>query len=196
MLHCTQSGAQTRLSGSVSTTLAQTETSVPCKCAICGYENGITDDFTKWPDIPGLHTVFYPVTKDGKPTGEVLNLICARCLGNANTMRLFVKAMMSGVQITDHAVSRFIERTAADIPDKQTGRVAVLRAFSKARKIRFQRGYMVRRIMSNDFTEADYYWGSDLVFVVTRAEPQTIVTVEKLWGKSLNRDFFLADGAD
>ena len=166
---------------------------MPCKCSICGYEKGITEDFSKWPDIPGFNAELYPVTKDGKPTGEVLNFICARCLRHANTMRVFVKTMMSGVQVTDHAVGRFIERTSADISDKQTGKIAVLRAFSKARKIRFRTGYMVTRIINNDFKAADYYWVSDLVFVVTRDKPQTIVTVEKLWGKGLNNDFFFED---
>jgi hypothetical protein len=169
---------------------------MPCKCAICGYEKEITDDFTKWPEIPGLRAEFYPVTKGGKPNAEVLSFICARCLKNANTMRIFVKTMMSGVQVSDHAVQRFIERTNAEISNKTTGRVAVLRAYSKARRIRFRSGYMVTRLISNDFSETDYYWVSDLVFVVTKRKPQTIVTVEKLWGKSLNKDFFYADEAE
>ena len=108
-------------------------------------------------------------------------------------MRTFVKTMMSGVQVSKHAMSRFIARTGAEIADERTAMIAVLRAFSKARRIRFKDGYMVSRIISNQFTEADYYWVSDLVFVVTRQKPRTIVTVEKLWGKSLNRDFFLLD---
>ena len=122
---------------------------MPCKCAICGYEKAVTEDFFKWSDIPGLTTEFYPVTKGGKPTGEVLNFICARCLQHANIMRVFVKTMMSGVQVTDHAVSRFIERTGADISDKQTAKIALIRAFSKARKIRFRSNYMVSRIINS-----------------------------------------------
>jgi hypothetical protein len=48
---------------------------MPCKCAICGYEKGVTEDFIKWPDIPEFKSELYPVTKDGKPTGEFLNFI-------------------------------------------------------------------------------------------------------------------------
>ena len=166
---------------------------MPCKCAICGYEKGLTEDFSKWPEIPNLRPELYPVTKRGKPSGDVLNFICARCLHDANTMRVFVKTMMSGIQITDHAVIRFIARTDADISDKQTGRIAVLRAFSKARKIRFKDEYMVTRILNNSFKGVDYFWVSDLVFVVTKDKPQTMVTVEKLWGKALNKDFFFTD---
>jgi len=169
---------------------------MPCKCAICGYEKAVTKDFLKWRDIPGLTTEFYPVTKGGKPTNEVLNFICARCLKHANTMRVFVKTMMSGIQVTDHAVSRFLERTGADISDKQTAKIALIRTFSKARKIRFRPAYIVSRIINNNFKAACYYWVSDLVFVVTEEEPQTIVTVEKLWGKDLNKDFFFADRND
>lgn len=163
---------------------------MPCKCAICGYEKEITGNFIKWSEIPGLYPEFYPITKGGKPTGEILNFICARCLSNANKMRVFVKTIMSGVQVSDHAVHRFIERTKADIADMETGRVAVLRAFSKARKIRYRSGYMITRIINHDFNEVDYYWINELVFVVTKRKPRTIVTIEKLWGKQLNTDFF------
>ncbi|HCE42867.1 MAG TPA: hypothetical protein DET40_04915 [Lentisphaeria bacterium] len=167
---------------------------MPCKCVLCGYEKkGLTSDFTKWPEIPGFNTEFYPVTKNGKPDGEVLGLICARCLNHADSMRVYVKAMMSGVQVTRHAVIRFIERSGSAIPDEQTGRVAVIKAFSKSRRIRFRTEFMVTRLINNDFQDVDYYWVSDLVFVVTRLKPRTIVTVEKLWGKGLNKDFFLVE---
>ena len=167
-----------------------------CKCAICGYERGITEDFSKWPDIPGLQTVFYPVTKFGKPDSEVLNFICARCLKNAISMRVYVKTLMSGVIVSDHAVLRYIERIGADINDKSAGRVAVLRAFSKSRKIRFRDDIMKMRTMNNDNNEMDYYWVSDIIFVVSKSQPRTIVTIEKLWKKSLNKDFFYADEID
>ena len=47
--------------------------------------------------------------------------------------------------------------------------------------------------MNNDFKTTDYYWVSDLVFVVSDVKPHTILTVEKLWGKRLNKDFFYVD---
>jgi len=166
---------------------------MPCKCAICGYEKGITEDFMKWPDIPGLKTEFYPVTRGGKPNTELLNFICARCLQDANNMRVFIKTLMSGVVVTKHAINRFIERSGSDIRDEQVGRLAILKAFSKARKIRFRPGFMIARIIQNDFKETEYYWVSDLVFVATCENPKAIVTVEKLWGKSLNKDFFYVD---
>jgi hypothetical protein len=166
-----------------------------CKCAICGYERGITEDFNKWPDIPGLQTVFYPVTKFGKPDSEVLNFICARCLKNAISMRVYVKTLMSGVIVSEHAVLRYIERINSGIRDKSTGRVAVLRAFSKARKIRFSEDIMMMRTKNNDYNEMEYYWNNDIIFVVSKSQPRTIVTVEKLWKKSLNKDFFYADEA-
>ena len=167
-----------------------------CKCAICGYSKGITDDFNKWPDIPGLQTMFYPVTKGGKPDSEVLNFICARCLRSANAMRVFVKTLMSGVIISEHAVLRYIERINPHIQDKSTGNVAVLRAFSKARKIRFRDDIMRMRTINNDYNEMDYFWVSDTIFVVSKSQPQTIVTVEKLWRNSLNKEFFYADATD
>jgi len=152
----------------------------------------ITKDFTRWPDIPGMRAGLYPVTRNGRPDGQLNGFICSRCLKNANSMRVFIKTIMAGVQVTDHAALRFIERVTSGI-DIETARVAVLRAFSKARKIRFKDEYMFRRFWNNNFEEADYYWNSDLVFVTTRKEPKTILSVEKLWGKSLNKDFFLAD---
>jgi len=166
---------------------------MPCKCAICGYQKGVTEDFMKWPDIPGLKTELYPVTKSGKPETELLNFICARCLRNANAMRVFMKTLMSGVIVTDHAISRVIKRTGSDVRDEQVARIAILKSFSKARRIRFNPEFMIRRIMNNDFKTADYYWVSDLVFVVSDVKPHTILTVEKLWGKRLNKDFFYVD---
>lgn len=166
---------------------------MPCKCAICGYEKGITEEFMKWPDIPNLKTEFYPVTKGGKPNSKLLNFICARCLRDANDMRMFIKTFMSGVVVSKHAIKRFIERTAPDIRDEQAGRIAILKAFSKARRIRFRPGFMIARIIDNDFKEAAYYWVSDIVFVVASGKPKTIVTIEKLWGKNLNKDFFFVD---
>jgi hypothetical protein len=164
-----------------------------CKCAVCGYQKAITEDYTKWPYIPGFRPELYPVTRNGRPDGQLQGFICARCLKSANSMRVFIRTIMTGAQVTDHAVSRYIERSAKDISDFQAGRMAVLKAFSKARKIRFKDDYMFRRVMNNNCNEAEYYWNSDLVFVTTRKEPKTILSVEKLWGKSLNKDFFLSD---
>lgn len=147
----------------------------------------------KWPDIPNIETELYPVTRGGKPNKELLNFICARCLRDANNMRVFIKTLMRGVVVTKHAINRFIERTGSDIRDEQVGRIAVIKAFSKARRIHFRPGFMLMRIMNNDFKAADYYWVNDLVFVVIGEKPQAIVTVEKLWGKSLNKDFFFLD---
>lgn len=166
-----------------------------CKCAICGYKKAVTEDFTKWPDIPGLRPELYPVTNNGRPEGQLHGFICARCLINANSMRVFIKTIMAGVHVTDHAALRFIERVTSDI-DIETARVAVLRAFSKARKIRFKDEYMFRRFWNNNFEEADYYWISDFVLVATKKEPKTIMSVEKLQGKALNKDFFLVNEGD
>jgi hypothetical protein len=164
-----------------------------CKCAICGYENSYTSDFNKWHAIPNFITEFYPVTKGGKPDGEVLNFICGHCLKSANSMRFYIKTVVAGVVVSKHAVERFISRTKADIEDENVARLAVLRAFSKSRKIIFKQSYTVIRIIKNRFIKADYYWVAGLIFVVAGDNPKTIVTVEKLSGKRLNKDYFYAD---
>jgi len=176
--------------------ISPTENVMACKCAVCGTEREIPEDFMKWPEIPGFKLDIYPITENAKPTGKILSFVCARCLRKANKMRTLMKGIMSGVEVSDHAVSRYIERTKSDISDTQTGKIAVLRAFSKARKIRFRSQHMLNRLANHDFAEADYYWLNELVFVVGRREPRAIVTVEKLWGKKLNEDFFLDEDED
>ncbi|MBU2964926.1 hypothetical protein Q4508_15235 [Amphritea sp. 2_MG-2023] len=164
---------------------------MPCHCKICGFEKPVTSNFKRWPGIPGFKLDFYPVTQRGLPDGEVMGFICSRCLQSANKMRSYTKGMMLGVEVSRHAVNRYIERTKADIDDFDRGRVAVIRAFSKAKKIKFKDEYTVKRIISNNYNYVDYYWVGDLVFVVTSNQPKTIVTVERLWGKKLNEDFFV-----
>ena len=106
---------------------------MPCKCAICGYKKGITEDFMKWTDIPGLRTELYPVTKGGKPNTELLNFICARCLHHANSMKLFIKTLITGLVVTKHAINRFAERTGSDIHDKEICKIAIQGVFQSSK---------------------------------------------------------------
>jgi hypothetical protein len=105
-------------------------------------------------------------------------------------MRVFVKTMMTGVVVTKHAIDRFIERSGSDFRDEQVGKMAFLKAFAEVRKIAILQSFMITRAINNDFKDADYYLVNDLIFVVSCKGPKTIVTVERLWDKCLNKDFF------
>jgi hypothetical protein len=165
-----------------------------CICKLCGFEKGLTEDYTKWMGLVGLDAPLYPVTKNGQPGGTLHGFICARCLKSANSMRIFIKALVSGVQVTRHAIDRFIQRTKMVFPDEKTAKVAIIKAFSKSRQIRFTVMFQALRIINNQFKEANYYWnGGDLIFVTTKTTPATILTVEKPCNKRLNKDFIYVD---
>ncbi len=161
-----------------------------CVCKYCGYQTSVSEDFHTWSNIPNFHPEVYPVTKSGKPDGELLGFICAKCLGNAQSMRSHIKGMVANIKVTQHAAERFMQRTNACEGDVTAARVAITKAFSKAKEIRFTDKYMFKRLLNNRVDVARYFLTSDLVFVVTE-DPRTIVTVEKLQGKKQGRDYFL-----
>lgn len=164
-----------------------------CICSVCGYETFITEDFLKWRGLVNGPAPIYPVMGNGNPARDVKGFICAKCLRDANRSRLFIKTYVSGVEVTPHAVKRFRERSEIAFPDDASAKLGVIRFFGNARRIRFQTVFMVERIISNQFRECGYWLNQDLVFVTSIEKPPTIVTVEKLWGKKLGRDFFYVD---
>ncbi len=163
-----------------------------CKCAICGFPVSLTPEYKLWADIPNLNPIIYPVTKNGRPSSQLVGFICARCLGNANKMRLHIKSITGNVQVTKHAVERFTEKMKLSFPDYEAGKLAVIKAFLKTVQIRYKEKYMTLRLMSNRYKDAQYYRSpAGLVFVVTTATPQAIVTVESMGKLKLDEDYFI-----
>ena len=165
-----------------------------CQCGICGWEKEITDNFLLWPKLMGASTVIYPVTRGGRPNNEVRGFICAKCLREANSMRVFIKSLFSNIQITKHAIDRYLERcVGSQVMDSETARLAMIKEFSQAKEIYFKEDYQVERLLNNKFIEAKYYFIMGHIYVTDTKTPPTILTVEPTFGKHLNQDFWYAD---
>ncbi len=161
-----------------------------CTCAICGYTKGLTLDYSQWPKLVGASSEFYPVTEKGYPGNDLVGLICARCLNRANSMRSYIKGLLSKLVVAKHAVERFMMRSNDNQMNEEAAKVTIMKLFNQARPIRFKDKYMVLRILNNHFREARYYYAQGFIFVLTAEFPPTILTVERTGDKKLGRDFF------
>ncbi len=164
-----------------------------CSCAVCGYERPLPTDFNEWPPLVGTTVDIYLVTKRGKPDGEMLGFICAKCLRDANSMRIHIKSLLRRVRVTHHAVERFLSRLGGEAIEEESARGAIIKMFSHARQIRFKDEYMLRRILSNACEAADYYYHGGFIFVTSREVPPVIVTVERTESKKLGADFWYVE---
>lgn len=147
-----------------------------CKCSVCGFKSDLPSGLfsNDAAPIPGPIEM-YPITSNGKLNGWVAGFICARCLRQANDMRIAVKSRQQNVQITQHAVDRFLER---QVGEQVTGdvRVTILRLFSHAR----QQGLGNQRARKRDCSgqpESRFFHHAGWVFVTTGEEPLTILTM-------------------
>jgi hypothetical protein len=95
--------------------------------------------------------------------------------------------------VTEHAANRFVLRQSADFTTKKDPKKVVLNIFRHAREIRFKRGFMVDRLINNNFSEVRYYFHSGWIFVCTKGMPRTIVTAERQGHRKLNHDFWYVD---
>jgi len=162
-------------------------------CAICGYAKEITEDFRQWPLIGDAVVDIYPVTRRGRPSGEVRGFICASCLQSAKSMRLHVKSLMEGIRVTDHALERYISRCTKGAMGEESAKSGLIKEFSHARKVRFKEYYMVERMLNNNSKGANYYFGQGFIYVTTQDEPLTILTVESAKDKRIGKDFWYID---
>jgi hypothetical protein len=150
-------------------------------------------DFNEWPPLVGTTVDIYPITKRGKPEGELLGFICAKCLKDANAMRVYMKTFLRKVRITHHAVQRFLQRQRGEPVSEESARVAIIKVFDHARLIRFKDEFMFRRMLNNECEAADYYYHGGWILVVSREHPPVIVTMERAGFKKLGRDFYYYD---
>ena len=162
----------------------------PPTCAICNWIRPFPDDFTLWPQEVQEHIDIYPITEYGKPTRRLKGYICARCLHEANEMRIYIKSIMQGVQVTKHAIDRFMERHAGEHMSDETSRVAIIKIFSISKPIRFKNRFMVQRFLNNRHKAVRYTYAQGFIFVVAKEEPPVILTIEATLNRKLNEDFW------
>jgi hypothetical protein len=159
-------------------------------CSVCGIESNGTDrDGFPAETIFGL---LYPVTFYGKPNNPIRGFICARCLGEANKMREYLKSQLQNVQVSKHAIDRYLERQKGERVSDEAARIAILRLFGHAQRIAFRQEFMTERLLKHG-KPASYFFHQGWIFVVTEDEPTTILTIEHQWARRLGRDFWYAD---
>ena len=157
-------------------------------CTLCGWSKEIPSDFTHWREL-NVRAEFYPITSNGDPDGEMNGFICARCLRNANKMRIQIKASLSGLRITNHAYDRFRQRLEGERMNDDSIRQAIIKIFNNSRQIRFKDYFMERRLLNNNNIPADYWYHSGWILVTTKNDPRTVMTIERSWGRKLGVDF-------
>ena len=163
---------------------------MPPTCAICNYTRNLPDDFTRWPDVIQGPIDIYPITEHGKPTRRIKGYICARCLHDATATRIYIKSIIQGIKVTQHAVDRFLERTSGEHISEETARVTILKLFSHSKPIRIKSEHMIHRLLKNNLKEVRYTYAHGYIFVTTKEEPPVIVTIENAGQRTLNNDFW------
>ncbi len=170
-----------------------------CICSICGKQSSITADLAKWTPELQAASELLPVTRKGQFPGDVKGFICLSCFGYATQMRArfqraaHLKSPEDNIIVTDHAAIRFISRQPVPFTTRKDPKDILLKLFRDARKIRFKKGFMVERIINNNFTDVDYYFHSGWIFVCTKRAPRTILTAERQGPRKLNQDFWFVD---
>jgi hypothetical protein len=161
-----------------------------CKCALCGFSRDLPDDVRDWPSTVEGAPGIYPVTSTGAASSRLVGHICAKCLHSGNRMRGHVKALYADVHVTKHALERFDERNPGDAMNDESKVVAIIKIFQKAKKIKYRDHFMLQRLRSNVNTPAEYWFNAGWFFVTTIEQPKTIVTVERSFGRKVNKDFW------
>jgi hypothetical protein len=109
-------------------------------------------------------------------------------------MRFYMKSVLSKVHVSKHALERFQQRLKGERLTDESAQTAILKIFQKTKPVRFKDEFMIRRLFRNNLQVADYYYGQGFIFVLSRDNPPTIVTIETTGHKKLGKDFFYRDG--
>jgi hypothetical protein len=161
-----------------------------CVCRICGWKRDLPEDVRDWASVPDRNIDIYPVTEGGKPHGVIQGFLCAKCLRNASSMRLHVKAVQSKVRVTTHALDRFLERQEGERISSEAAKLAIIRIHDSARPIRFKERFMTQRLLNNGGKPVHYLYAAGWIVVTTQESPATILTIERNWHRKLGYDFW------
>ena len=146
-------------------------------CSVCNRKSKLPEDHQLWSSLDGVHVDIYPVTVSGKPDKKTLGFICSSCLRYANSMRNNIKAQVAGVQISNHAVERFLERYNGPPMSDQSARLSILKRFSQAKEIKVRPEYEESGCLKHGHGEVRYYLMQGLQFVVSTDDPPIIITI-------------------
>ena len=164
-----------------------------CACNICGWSKELPASVLDWPSALTGPADLYPVTISGKLDQQVRGYICAKCLRAASEARLNLKALVSDMRVSVHAVDRFMERQEGEYITRDAARLAIIRMFQRARPIEFRERFMAQRLANNGNQPAEYRYVGGWILVASLDKPQTVMTVERNWQRRLGHDFWYTD---
>jgi hypothetical protein len=118
----------------------------------------------------------YPVTRNGNPEGELLGFICSSCLKSSEKMRIYIKSKMSGIEVTQHAVHRYLNRNDGEPVSEKAAKASIIRMFDSARRVSFRnRDYVAR--MEKRHGPSLHWYQAGWIFITTTSEPYVIKTM-------------------
>jgi len=160
-------------------------------CTLCGITSEAVHGSPNDSSIKKTISI-YPVTANGKPNAFLRGFICGRCLQEAITMRLHVKSQQRKIQVTKHAVERFLERQNGERISEEAAVTSILKMFGHARQIVFRDRFMAQRLL-NHGKPANYFFHAGWIFVQSQDGSNAILTVERQWHRKIGRDFWYAE---
>jgi hypothetical protein len=161
-----------------------------CTCSVCKRTVEVTTDFSSWPQVLKKQVGFYPITRHGNPQGELLGFICTSCFKAASKMQIYIKSIMSGIEVSEHAVTRYLERNDGEPISENAAKASIIRMFDSAKPIVFRDiAYLARMTRRQGVSLHRYKAG--WIFITTTAQPYTIKTMLhcKSSNIKLNYDF-------
>ena len=147
-----------------------------CTCSVCQRTLEITTDFASWPQVLEKRVGIYPITRSGNPEGELLGFICSSCLKSASKMQIYVKSIMSGIEVTDHSVRRYLERNDGEPISEAAAKALIIRMFDIAKRIVFRDKNYLARMTTKHGASLQWYQGN-WIFITTTTEPYVIKTL-------------------
>jgi hypothetical protein len=160
------------------------------RCSVCQVTS--TGSVREGYPAETAYGTLYPLTFNGQPTGKIRGFICARCLKVANKMRHYFKSQEQNVQVSKHAIDRYLERQKGERISEEAAKITILRLFGHAHRIVFKDRFMAQRLFKHG-KPVDYLFHQGWIFVVSQDEPVTILTAEQQWHRKLGYDFWYVE---
>ena len=91
-------------------------------------------------------------------------------------MQIYIKSIMSGVEVTQHAMRRYLERNDGEPITEKSAKTSIIRMFDCARRIVFRdKNYLAR--MTEKHGDSFHWYQCGWIFITTTDEPYIIKTL-------------------
>lgn len=162
-----------------------------CKCSICGYESDVPLNYKDWFSLSDLHIDIYPITQKGEMDDNVINFICAKCLRNANKMKVMIKLMRDKIAISDSLVNNFMDICEAQLNNKDKYKLHLLKQFKDSELIDKKKEKKLYNYLTSTFGDYVFHSNNDYIFIIKQnKDVKEIVGVKSK--KKRNFPYYLA----